>query len=226
MTGAKQPAAAQGQDIVLRGIRKVYEGKEIFGGLDLTIPGGRITAIMGPSGLGKTTLLRILLGLEKFEGSVSGLEGRRIAAVFQDSRLLPWLSLRGNLELVCGPPARKNADGSSSSQRRIADALNLTELSDAADKKPGELSGGMQRRAALARALAFGGDVYILDEPFTGLDEELKERIGARLTERWRGEQATVIFVTHAREEASRWADETIDLETLARKGETHETAL
>ncbi|MCR4805141.1 MAG: ATP-binding cassette domain-containing protein [Clostridia bacterium] len=213
-------------DIVLRGIRKVYEERPVFEGLDLTFKEGKITAVMGPSGLGKTTLLRILLGLEQCEGSVSGLENARVSAVFQDSRLLPWLTLRQNLELVCTAAMRPKDGGSSATERRIADALKLTELTDAAGKKPAELSGGMQRRGALARALAYDGDVFILDEPFTGLDEELKERVAGRLAARWRDQNKTVILVTHDRAEAARWADETIDLESLMRKGDAHETAL
>ena len=191
-----------GKDIVLRDVSKTYDGERVLDHLDLRIEAGKVTAIMGPSGLGKTTLLRILLGLTDCEGTVSGLENRKIAAVFQENRLLPWLTLKQNLELVCGPG--KDAD--------IAEALRRMELSDAADKKPSELSGGMQRRGALARALAYGGDVFLLDEPFTGLDEDLKDRIAGGLSELWRKEKKTVLFVTHDSGEASRYADTIIKL--------------
>ena len=191
-----------GKDIVLRDVSKTYDGERVLDHLDLRIEAGKVTAIMGPSGLGKTTLLRILLGLTDCEGTVSGLENRKIAAVFQENRLLPWLTLKQNLELVCGPG--KDAD--------IAEALRRMELSDAADKKPSELSGGMQRRGALARALAYDGDVFLLDEPFTGLDEDLKDRIAGGLSELWRKEKKTVLFVTHDSGEASRYADTIIKL--------------
>ena len=193
------------RDIVLTGVSKAYDGQSVLKDLDLRIEDGKITAVMGPSGLGKTTLLKILLGLETCEGTVRGMDGRKVSAVFQESRLLPWLTLRQNLELVCGPGC----------ETKIADALALMELTDAADKKPAELSGGMQRRSALARALAYGGDVYILDEPFTGLDEELKDRIAGRLCERWRAEGKTVLFVTHDSAEAKAYADETVRLGEL-----------
>ena len=193
------------RDIVLTRISKAYDGQTVLQDLDLRIQDGKITAVMGPSGLGKTTLLKILLGLEDFGGSVSGMEGRKVSAVFQDSRLLPWLTLRQNLELVCGPGC----------DAKIAEALALMELTDAADKRPSELSGGMQRRGALARALAYGGDTFLLDEPFTGLDEKLKDRIAGRLSERWRKEKKTVLFVTHDSAEAAAYADGTVRLQEL-----------
>ena len=189
-------------DIVLEGVSKTYEGKPVLQDLSLRFEEGKVTAIMGPSGLGKTTLLKILLGLESCEGSVQGMEGRRPAVVFQESRLLPWLSLKQNLELVCGP----------GKDREIAEALALMELTDAADKKPSELSGGMQRRGALARAIAYGGDVLVLDEPFTGLDEDLKERIAGKLSQQWRESGKTVLFVTHDSAEALRYADTIVKL--------------
>ena len=198
------------KDIVLTRVSKVYGGQIVLQDLDLTIPGGKITAVMGPSGLGKTTLLKILLGLEDCEGSVDGLDGRKVSTVFQESRLLPWLTLRQNLELVYGAGHEKAIDR----------ALARMELTDAADKRPSELSGGMQRRGALARALAYDGDVLILDEPFTGLDEELKDRIAGSLCAQWREGQKTVLFVTHDSAEAQRYADVIIKLQDALGKKE------
>ena len=190
-------------DIVLSGISKSYEGKPVLKDLDLRFADGKISVVMGPSGLGKTTLLRILLGLETFEGTLSGMEGRKVSAVFQENRLLPWLSLKQNLELVCGP----------GKERRIEEALALMELTGSENKRSSELSGGMQRRAALARALAYGGDTFILDEPFTGLDEELKARIAGRLEQIWREKHSTVILVTHDSADAAQIADEVLCLQ-------------
>lgn len=187
-------------EIVLKNINKNYGGEQLFNNLNLRFETGKITAVMGPSGLGKTTLLRIMLGLEDFEGSIGGMEGMRIGVMFQDNLLMPWLTLRENIELIAGISAATD------------EALKLTELEDAADKKPAELSGGMQRRAALARTFAAGGDMLILDEPFTGLDEELRDRVASRLCERWKREGTTVIFVTHDSEEARKYGDDIIRL--------------
>lgn len=187
-------------EIVLKDINKNYGGEQLFNNLNLRFEVGKITAVMGPSGLGKTTLLRILLGLEDFEGSIVGMDGMRIGVMFQDNLLMPWLTLRENIELIAGISAATD------------EALKLTELEDAADKKPAELSGGMQRRAALARTFAAGGDLLILDEPFTGLDEELRERVASRLCVRWKREGTTVILVTHDSEEAKNYGDDIIRL--------------
>ncbi len=187
-------------EIVLKDINKNYGGEQLFNNLNLRFETGKITAVMGPSGLGKTTLLRILLGLEDFEGSIVGMEGMRIGVMFQDNLLMPWLTLRENIELIAGISADTD------------EALKLLELENASDKKPAELSGGMQRRAALARTFAAGGDLLILDEPFTGLDEELRERVASRLCECWKREGTTVIFVTHDSEEARKYGDDIIRL--------------
>ncbi|NMA94336.1 MAG: ATP-binding cassette domain-containing protein, partial [Clostridiales bacterium] len=115
-------------EIVLKNINKNYGGEQLFNNLNLRFETGKITAVMGPSGLGKTTLLRIMLGLEDFEGSIGGMEGMRIGVMFQDNLLMPWLTLRENIELIAGISAATD------------EALKLTELEDAADKKPAELS--------------------------------------------------------------------------------------
>ena len=152
-------------------------------------PGQRI-AVMGPSGCGKTTLLRIALGLLKpSDGTVEN-TFQKTTVVFQEPRLLPWRTALENVNLVL-------ADGKST----LKTARNYLEqvcLADAADKYPRELSGGMQQRVAVARALAANGDLLILDEPFKALDETLREQM-IRLVDQT---QAAILLVTHEEAEA------------------------
>ena len=158
----------------------------------LELAQGEAVAVMGESGSGKTTLTRLLLGLEKpVSGTIQGLEGKRVAAVFQEDRLLPWFSARKNVAavLTCG-----REEAAALTDR----VLEEVELSEAADKPIRELSGGMQRRAAIARALAFGGDLLILDEPLKGLDDELKKRVASRIKAHF----STLLLITHSEEEA------------------------
>lgn len=158
----------------------------------LELAQGEAVAVMGESGSGKTTLTRLLLGLEKpVSGTIEGLEGKRVAAVFQEDRLLPWFSARKNVAavLTCG-----REEAAALTDR----VLEEVELSEAADKPIRELSGGMQRRAAIARALAFGGDLLILDEPLKGLDDELKKRVASRIKSHF----STLLLITHSEEEA------------------------
>lgn len=145
-----------------------YPEKDVLKNLSLTFPETGAFALMAPSGFGKTTLLRVLSGLLPIQkGEISGLENKKIAFLFQEDRLLPWLSAQKNVEIVSDAAA-------------AARWLKEMEIPDAA-VRPHEMSGGMQRRVSLARALAFHGDVLLLDEPFKGLDEALRARIAARI---------------------------------------------
>ena len=150
--------------------------KTVLDNVSLELPEGKITAIMGPSGCGKTTLLRLLSGLiSPTSGNVTR-ETERISFLFQDTALLPWLTALENVNLVL-------SDGAAT--RPLArEWLGRVGLADEADTYPSALSGGMKQRVALARALAVDADLLLLDEPFRGLDDDLRERmldlIGAR----------------------------------------------
>ena len=169
-----------------------------------TVREGEILCIVGPSGCGKTTLLNIVSGLESgYEGSVRiagavPAEARRIGYMFQSPRLIPWLTVRGNIELVM-------AD---SHDPGLVDAmLREMGLEGFADAWPAELSGGMQRRAALARAFATEPGLLLLDEPFLSLDAPAANRMRLLLLGIWRRRPTTVIFVTHDLREALFLAD-------------------
>ena len=174
----------------LTDISHSYGDHTVLRGFNLTLEPGQRVALMGPSGCGKTTLLRIALGLVKPSGGRVENTFRKTAAVFQEPRLLPWRTALENVNLVL-------SDGKTtlSGAKRYLDMVGLAE---AADKCPRELSGGMQQRVALARALAVEGDLLILDEPFKGLDEELRQQIMALVG----GTDTAILLVTHEEKEA------------------------
>ncbi len=154
--------------IGLTNVTAGYPGKRVLDQFSLELPDRGAVALMAPSGYGKTTLLRVLAGLIRPEsGEITGLEGKKIAILFQEDRLLPWLTAEKNVEIV-------------SSLDSARYWLRQMEIEDGG-QYPKELSGGMQRRVALARAMAFGGDVLLLDEPFKGLDEALRVRVAGRI---------------------------------------------
>ena len=162
-----------------------YPGKTVLRNVTLSLPEQGAVALMAPSGFGKTTLLRVLAGLLKPEsGTISGLENKKIAFLFQEDRLLPWQNAEKNVSIV-------------SSAEKARFWLQAMEIDDPT-QYPHEMSGGMQRRVALARAMAFGGDLLLLDEPFKGLDEALRARIAARIKDQF---PLTVLSI-HDQEEA------------------------
>ena len=173
-------------DIVIEHLSKAYDGKPVLRDLCLRIPAGRVSCLMAPSGAGKTTLLRLLMGLEKPDaGQIRGLEGAKLAPVFQEDRLLEALDASGNLRLVC--PSLGAAEA-----REALEHFGLEDI----DRQPvAELSGGMRRRVALLRALLSDGDVLLMDEPFTGLDADTRAQV-IRETLRRIGDR-TALIVTH-----------------------------
>ncbi|KGM15882.1 ATP-binding cassette domain-containing protein [Actinotalea fermentans] len=179
--------------IALRGVRKAYGDQVVLDGLDLDLPDGSVTALMGPNGSGKTTIGRLVLGLEHPDaGAVTGLAGRRVAATFQEDRLCEQLTAERNVRLVLD-------------RARAADAvaaLRAAGLDDDALAKPvRDLSGGQRRRVAIVRALVAPADVVVLDEPFKGLDTAARERLLALVRERCAGR--TLLLVTHDAAEAA-----------------------
>lgn len=173
-------------DIVIKDLCKFYDGKAVLENFSAVLPKGRVTGLTAPSGGGKTTLLRILLGLESADsGEIEGTDGARLSAVFQEDRLCENLDGAANIRLVS--PAV--------SQERAREALGEVGLCECIGQPVSELSGGMRRRVAILRALLAEYDFLALDEPFKGLDAATKETVMAYTRRLCEGR--TVLFVTH-----------------------------
>jgi sulfonate transport system ATP-binding protein len=167
-----------------------------------SLPKGEICALLGPSGCGKTTVLRIISGLDAdFEGRILLPSPHRIGMVFQEPRLLPWRSLIQNLRLV-----------GASSENDLAEIVAALRLSNHLDHFPGELSLGLARRVAIARAFAVKPDLLLLDEPFVSLDAALAAQLREELLALVLKRKATTLIVTHDVEEAISLADRIIVL--------------
>ena len=175
--------------------------------VSLTIDRGEFVSFIGPSGCGKTTFLRAIAALETPTGgtlTVNGMtpdEARRKRAygyVFQAAGLYPWRTIAGNVRLpleIMGFPKAEQAE-------RVDRVLALVDLSAFANKYPWQLSGGMQQRASIARALAFDADILLMDEPFGALDEIVRDRLNEEVLRLWRRTGKTIGFVTHSIPEA------------------------
>ena len=184
-------------------------GKQsIFENLSLELKKGEILAIMGPSGYGKTTLLGLASGLLKPQKGEILNSFEKIAYVFQEPRLFPWLTVKENLLAVMDKTDENT-------EKTVNDCLALVGLADAADKYPDELSGGMKSRASLARALSYGGDLFLLDEPFAALDEDLRRDLAIKIKDYLRARGSSAILVTHNREDAEMIADRILTAQSL-----------
>lgn len=174
-------------DIELLHINKQFDDKPVLKDLSLSFPQGRISCLMGSSGIGKTTLINLIMGLEKPDsGEITGLEDKIISPVFQEDRLIEHWDAMNNIKLVCSKDVRDKA---------IEDELYKVGLYKDRNKAAITLSGGMRRRVVLLRALLSNGNLIILDEPFKGLDEELKIKAIEYIKKKTKGK--TVIVVTH-----------------------------
>ena len=177
-----------------------YGDRPVMERKNLTLYSGQRIAIMGPSGCGKTTLLRIALGILEPTGGIVENTFRKTTVVFQEPRLLPWRTALENVNLVLG-------DGKNTLET-AGNYLAQVNLSEAAGKYPRELSGGMQQRVSLARALAAEGDLLVLDEPFKAMDEALRDQVIALVDKT----NAAILLVTHEESEAKKLGCEIIKL--------------
>ncbi len=174
----------------LRDVSLSFGGQRVLARCDLRLFAGERIALMGPSGCGKTSLLRVALGLQKPDSGTVRRGTASVAAVFQESRLLPWRTAEENVNLVLS-----DRDETMPEARAW---LARLELGDACGHYPAALSGGMQQRVSIARALAARPALLILDEPFKGLDEALRRRVMRTVSD----SADSILLATHSEEEA------------------------
>ncbi len=194
--------------VEVRGLRRQFGSVVAVDGVDLDVRPGEMLTVLGPSGCGKTTVLRLIAGLDMPDAGTIDIGGRRVSGagasvpperrrvgmVFQDVALFPHLSVRDNI----GYGLRRDPDR----EVRVRELLELIDLPDAGDRMPYQLSGGMQQRVAVARALAPRPDVVLLDEPFSSLDAALRTQLRGDVREILRAAGAAAVFVTHDQDEA------------------------
>lgn len=169
----------------IRNICKSFNGKMVLKNISYKFPNKGLVLLKGNTGSGKTTLLNIISGLViKDRGEILGFKGKKISYVFQDDRLIPWLTAKENLKVI------KNID-----DKKAEYYLDLVGLKSAYSTKPDDMSGGMKKKLCIARALAFNGDVFFLDEPFTGLDKDSEDKILSILEDYFN--EKLVILISH-----------------------------
>ena len=173
--------------------------------LDLTIRDGEFLTVLGPSGCGKTTLLRIIAGLEPWDEGTVRIDGKNLngpgperAMVFQSFALLPWATILDNVAFgldLRGVPKKAR-------EAKAQELIDMVGLKGFENRLPGQLSGGMQQRVGLARALAVDPQILLMDEPFGALDEQTRRLLQEELLAIWEERRTTVLFITHSMEEA------------------------
>jgi NitT/TauT family transport system ATP-binding protein len=206
-----EPARAGAAPAVeITGVSKTYgrgsSAVQALDGVSLSVAPGEFVCLVGASGCGKSTLLSLVAGLDAPTAGTVSAGGRRVAFMFQEPALFPWLTAVQNVEI----PLRANGVARKERQQRARDLLDAVHLSGFAGRRPHELSGGMRQRVALARALAQDADVLLMDEPFGALDAMTRDLLHELLEGIWRRQGFSVLFVTHEVREAVRLGDRVV----------------
>lgn len=179
--------------IKLKNVKKSFDNNLIYDNFNLNIEENKITAIIGPSGIGKTTLINMICGITNIDdGEIVLSYQNSFSYVFQEPRLLDWLSVYDNLDFVL-----HNNYNFTTRKKLIKKFIEIVELQDYSNTIISELSGGMAQRVSLARAFIYPSKYLILDEPFKGLDIKLEENLINKFIKLWKNDKRTVIYITH-----------------------------
>ena len=190
--------------LIVEGLKKSYGDLRVLDGVTFSVEDGEFVCLIGESGCGKTTMLKIIAGLERPDEGKVEFEGiERMGFVFQDDRLLPWKTVYGNILFALKASGIENGSV-------VREIINTVGLRGFEDYYPKQLSGGMRQRVGIARALAVNPDLLLMDEPFASLDARTRERMQEELL-RIVGDK-TVVFVTHSIDEAVYLADRIVVL--------------
>lgn len=203
-------ATSAGVSLNLTGVGRAFDSLVVIENLDLRVEAGEFLAVLGPSGCGKSTLLRMIAGLiEPTSGQIAADPAQhQTAFVFQDAHLLPWRTVLDNAAL----PLELMGAGREQRYAKARAVLAQVGLSEAEDRYPAQLSGGMRMRVSLARALVTEPGLLLLDEPFAALDEITRFALEVQLRELWQRRGVTVILVTHSISEAAFLANRAVVL--------------
>ena len=182
--------------IELKGISKSFDDEQVLKSINLYIRDGEFVTLLGPSGCGKTSLINVIAGLLTPDSGKVSVNGK-VSYVFQEPALFPWLTAVDNINVVLSDRPE--------TLPRAEQLLEAVGLSDCRDKYPHQLSGGQKQRIAICRALAYGGDILLLDEPLKGLDADTRDQVSALLRQEWTGK--TLLLVTHDPSEAQSLCD-------------------
>jgi len=188
----------------IQNVELQFRERLILKDFSLVLKPNTVHVLMGPSGCGKSTVLRLFAGLLRANSGTIQLPEKSVSMVFQEPRLLPWLSVRENILL----PLKLKSGKAGSPEKASAPWLQAVNLADSADLFPHQLSGGMKMRAAIARAMITSPQLLLLDEPFAALDEIQRANLQKLLLEIQTRDQLTILFVTHSLVEACQIADE------------------
>jgi NitT/TauT family transport system ATP-binding protein len=212
VTGPRQAVGEMTAAVRLTDVSKVFgrgsSGVRALDRVTLEVPPGEFICLIGASGCGKSTLLSLVAGLEEPTSGEVLVSSGRVALMFQEPALFPWLTAAGNVELAL----RARGLGRAERRERTTELLDVVRLGGFGGKRPHELSGGMRQRVALARALAQDADVLLMDEPFGALDAMTRDLLHDELDRVCAGRQLTIIFVTHNVREAVRLGDRVVVL--------------
>jgi len=185
--------------LAFSGVGRTFpDGTEALHGVDLAVDQGEFVTVVGPSGCGKSTLLRLASGLDTVTAGELHVGSNRVGYVFQDPTLLPWRTVRHNVELLAELEGLAKAER----QARVAEVISLVGLDGFERHRPRALSGGMRMRVSLARSLVLEPDVFLFDEPFGALDEMTRERLNDELLSLFADRRFAALFITHSVSEA------------------------